>query len=121
MVVTSILFTLPYRTGVCWRGMPGKADIVKQYKVGRPIQWGAFASTSTDVQVSKGFTSRDDGVLFRITVTCGKDINKYSFFPSEGEILLSPSHRFIVGSAPYDLDGFTVIDLVQMAGNTFVS
>jgi hypothetical protein len=101
--------------------MSGKADILKQYKVGRPIQWGAFASTSTNVEVSKGFTSKDDGILFKITVTCGKDINKYSFFPSEGEILLSPSHRFLVSSAPYDLDGFTVIELVQMSGTTFVS
>ena len=39
----------------------------------------------------------------------------------EGEILLSPSHRFTVSSEPREEGGYTFIDLVQMAGNTFVS
>ena len=98
-----------------------KAAIVAEYTGGRPIQWGAFASTSTNVEVSKGFITRENGVLFKITLTSGKDINAYSFFPSEGEILLSPSHRFVVAGDPYEVDGFTVIDMVQIAGNTFVS
>jgi hypothetical protein len=51
----------------------------------------------------------------------GRDINAYSFFPEEGEILLSPSHRFTVSSEPREEGGFTVIDLVQMAGVAFVS
>ena len=43
-------------------------------------------------------------------------------FAQEGEILLSPSHRFTVSSEPREEEGgYTVIDLVQVAGNTFVS
>ena len=60
-------------------------------------------------------------MVFKITVTSGRDINAYSFFPQEGEILLSPSHRFTVSSEPREEGGYTFIDLVQVAGNTFVS
>eukprot|EP01049_Picozoa_sp_SAG25_P006636 SAG25_NODE_507_length_7316_cov_2.334904_7_plen_84_part_00 len=77
--------------------------------------------TGTDLEATKSFTNREHGVIFKITVTDGRDINAYSFFPQEAEVLLSPEHRFHVSSAPYELDGFTVIDMVQDAGSTFVS
>ena len=40
---------LPDFQGVCWRGYNHgtKDDILKQYKIGRPIQWGAFTSVTT--------------------------------------------------------------------------
>ena len=40
---------LPDFKGVCWRGYNHgtKGEILKQYKVGRPIQWGAFTSVTT--------------------------------------------------------------------------
>jgi len=63
----------------------------------------------------------DSRVVFKIMVTAGRDINAYSFFPQEGEILLSPSARFTVSSEPREEGGFTFIDLVQIAGNAFVS
>jgi hypothetical protein len=115
---------LPRFPGFCYRGMrgmPDKATAVAQYKVGRPIQWGAFSSTSTDLDATKSFTDRATGVIFKIYVTDGRDINAYSFFPAENEILLSPSHRFVVSSPPYERDGFTIIDMVQQEGNTFIS
>ena len=68
-----------------------QATAVAQYKPGRPIQWGAFSSTSTDFDATKSFTDLATGVIFKITVTDGRDINAYSFFPQEGEVLLSPS------------------------------
>jgi hypothetical protein len=118
------LSRLPRFEGVCYRGMrgmPDKAATVAQYRLGRPIQWGAFSSTSTDLDATKLFTDQNSGVIFKITVTDGRDINAYSFFPAENEILLSPSHRFTVSSAPYERDGYTIIDMVQQEGNTFVS
>ena len=60
-------------------------------------------------------------MIFKLTVTDGRDMNAFSFFPNEAEVLLSPQHRFHVSSAPYDCDGYTVIDMVQDAGCTFVS
>ena len=88
--------------------------------MGRPIQWGAFTSVTTSKDAAKAFAP-DTRVVFKINVTSGRDINPYSFFPQEGEILLSPNHRFTVSSAPYEEAGYTFIDMVQVAGNTFVS
>jgi len=56
-----------------------------------------------------------------LSCVTSQDINAYSFFPLEGEILLSPSHRFIVSSAPYERDGYTIVDLVQQKGSSFIS
>ena len=119
--IMGALALLPMVGGVCYRGYPDKAAAVAHYKLGRPIQWGAFSSTSTDFAVTTGFTDRENGVIFKITVTDGRDINAYSFFPMEGEVLLSPSHRFMVCSTPYERDGYTVIDMCQQEGSTFIS
>ena len=113
---------LPDFQGVCWRGYNhgSKEDILRTYALGRPIQWGAFTSVTTSRDAAKEFAP-DTHVVFKITVTSGRDINPYSFFPQEGEILLSPNHRFTVSSAPYEEAGYTFIDMVQIAGSTFVS
>ena len=113
---------LPDFKGVCWRGYnhETRAKIIQTYQVGRPIMWGAFTSVTTNIDAAKGF-AQNTRVVFKIVVTAGRDINAYSFFPQEDEILLSPSARFTVSSEPRDEDGFTIIDLVQTVGNTFVS
>ena len=117
----SAMAKLPKVAGVCYRGYPDKATAIAQYKPGRPVQWGAFPSTSTDFNATKAFTNRVTGIIFKITVTDGRDINAYSFFPQEGEVLLSPAHRFHVSSVPYERDSITVIDMVQDDGTAFVS
>jgi hypothetical protein len=119
--IMAAMAKLPQVEGVCYRGYPDKAVVLAQYKPGRPIQWGAFASTSADFDITKGFTDAATGVIFKLTVTDGRDINAFSFFPHEAEVLLSPQHRFHVSSAPYEQDGYTVVDMVQDAGCTFVS
>jgi hypothetical protein len=63
---------LPDYKGVVWRGYPDKDTTLAQYKLGRPIQWGAFTSTSTSFEATKGFTDKDSGVIFKITVSSGK-------------------------------------------------
>ena len=104
-----------------YRGYPDKATAVVQYKPGRSIQWAAFSSISTDFGTTKGFTNQATGVIFKITVTDGRNINAYSFYPQEAEVLLSPAHRFLVTSAPYERDGYTIIDMCQQEGSAFVS
>ena len=42
--------------------------MAKEYKIGRPIQWGAFSSTTRSIEAAKQFTSAADGVIFKITV-----------------------------------------------------
>ena len=52
-------------------------------------------------------------IVFKIEVTSGRDINPYSLYPQEAEILLLPSHEFTVSSKPRVEHGYTIIDLVQ--------
>jgi hypothetical protein len=114
---------LPDFEGQCWRGYAHetKEAIVQQYTVGRPIQWGAFTSVTTNLAAAKGFVpDARNGIIFMIHVTSGRDVTAYSFL-QEGEILLSPNHRFRVCSKPREHDGYTFIDLVQEEGSTFVS
>ena len=60
------LAKLPDDQAVVYRGYPDKAKTLAQYKVGRPIQWGAFSSASLDPEVTKQFTSKADGVIFKL-------------------------------------------------------
>ena len=115
------LDTLPAYEGVVYRGYPDKQEVVEQYKMGRPIQWGAFSSTTTDTKSARHFTDKTTGVIFKISVLTGRSVNAYSFFPAEGEILLTPNHRFTVTSKPYELEGYTVVDMCEMQGDAFVS
>ena len=116
------LDALPNFEGECWRGYNHgtQAQIIDDYQVGRPVQWGAFTSVTTSRAAAESFAP-ETRVIFKITVTSGRDINTYSFFPYEGEILLSPSARFQVSSHPRTEGGFLVIDLVQSRGVPFVS
>ena len=109
-------------TGVVYRGYPDKAKVEEQYQLGRPIQWGAFSSTSTDVAAAKVFTDKHSGVMFKLTLLSGKVIQAYSYFPSEDEVLVSPQARFVVSSALYvGADGYTYLDIVEQKGTLFIS
>merc|ERR1719424_347992 len=108
--------------GVVYRGYPDKAKVEEQYQVGRPIQWGAFSSTSTATNTAKAFTDKHSGVMFKLTLQSGKVIQAYSYFPSEDEVLVSPQARFVVSSALYvGADGYTYLDIVEQKGTLFIS
>jgi hypothetical protein len=124
------LSKLPDVERVCYRGfahanITDKEALVKIYKNGRPIQWGAFTSTTASLQAAREFAQNAaTGVIFRIKVLTGKDIGSLSFFPMEDEILLGPSHKFIVTSdtgGVKDAQGYTTIDLQQQEGEWFKS
>ena len=105
-----------------YRGYPDKAKVEEQYKMGRPIQWGAFSSTAWDASTAKLFTDRDSGVIFKLTVQSGKVIEAYSYFAAEGEVLMSPQARFFVSSGLYvGTDGYTYLDIVEQQGTLFIS
>ena len=173
---------LPDVDGFVYRGFAHTGDEEKQrllshYRNGRPIQWGAFTSTSQGIEMARSFAaSTATGVIFKIRIQSGKvsqrphagrwehpmgapdgstqwehphaqltttgrartlrrlthvrsapsrsqDIRPLSFF-DEDEILLGPSHRFVVTSnngGYADDHGFTTVDLQQMAGEWFSS
>eukprot|EP00438_Fugacium_kawagutii_P015653 Skav229950 [mRNA] locus=scaffold2665:198408:198848:- [translate_table: standard] len=106
----------PYQ-GVVFRGMPNRKYIEEHYEQGRSIEWGAFSSTSTSSQQAIGFMKdTNNGVLLKIKVKSGRVLGRVSFFPSEGEVLLSPKCRFtVISEEPYynpDLKVY-MLDLVE--------
>lgn len=118
----SALSQLPSVNEVAYRGYPDRRTVEAQYNVGRPIQWGAFSSTSIDAEVARQFTDKQDGAIFKLTLVSSKDIRAYSYFPQEEELLVSAQARFTVSSAPYrGPDGYTYVDMVEMHGSVFTS
>jgi len=62
------------------------------------------------------------GVIFKLSVVSGRDVGQYSYFPSEGEILLSPNTRFVVTRELYtERDGYSYVDLAETKGGLFSS
>ena len=113
---------LPPQTLTVYRGIatPQGLDAMEQnYQPGRPVQWRSFTSTSSDVKSCKLFVKdKDHGVIFKIDVVSGRDIQEYSRFSGEREILLTPNTRFVVTRALYrDEEGYACIDLVESAGS----
>ncbi len=94
----------------------------REYSRGRPIQWAAFSSTTTNKAAAQRFVKKDQGVIFKLSVLTGCDIGRYSYFPDESEILLSPNTRFTVVSTMYtDERGYACIDLAETHGNLLAS
>lgn len=94
-IILSALRKLPRVEGkTLYRGM--KETVNKNsYKKGKIITWAGFSSTSPDMKVTKEFLSKNaSGTLFVIENGWGYDIQPYSMFPDEEEILLEPGQRF---------------------------
>ena len=119
------LHHVPKFEGVVFRGGNtgiDQATVMRDYVVGRPVQWAAFSSTSLDVRLTKPFVQKECGVIFKIQVLTGRDIGPHSYFPKENEILLSPNTEFVVTSKPYkDEDGYTYVDLAETKGSLLES
>ena len=113
---------LPRVQCTVYRGGLDQCTVRREYTLGRPVQWAAFSSTSTDAAAAKRFVEKDVGVLMRLKVVSGCDIAAYSYFPKENEILLGPNTRFVVASELYmDEDGFACMDLTETTGQLLQS
>ncbi|CAE8596430.1 unnamed protein product [Polarella glacialis] len=117
------LAQLPDWSGECFRGFPDSQPFLSQtdsgsgfYGVGKEVQWGSFVSALTSVELVKGTVERGRGLVLRLRVRSGRDIRSYAFFPVEGEILLSPEHRFVITGRPYEVDGYSFLDMEEAKG-----
>lgn len=90
-----------------YRGIRRAIDL-DNYKEGDIIMWNGFSSTSPNMKTIQDFidTKKTDkeengiasGTLFIIEDGWGYDIQPYSFFPNEREILIEPERCFRVHS-----------------------
>lgn len=122
----SALAKIPNQKRTLYRGVVAdKATIEKAYVPGRKIHWSAFSSSSTNEQKAKNF-SLPSRIVFRINVLTGKDIQPFSFFPSEHELLLSPNMSLVVTNGLHEEkdnkgETFFYIDLQEiLQTQTFV-
>eukprot|EP01047_Picozoa_sp_COSAG01_P037753 COSAG01_NODE_3021_length_6710_cov_7.304644_4_plen_521_part_00 len=95
------------------------------YKTNKRIHWSAFSSATSDPAVAKGFAATS-GVVLKLKVYNAKDISRFSWFPQERELLLSPNMEFIVTKERHKsmqgaLRGSYVIEMQQIPDATLWS
>jgi len=103
------------RPAELYRGIRERVDVTK-YKAGSVITWHGFTSTTTNLEETQRFltnrwTGKCEGTLFRIRgQVWGYDVQPFSFFPDEEEILLEPEIDLKVVSVS-ESDGLLNIDV----------
>ena len=116
--------TLPNFTGKVYRGVDTKLNPTA-YAVGTSITWQQFSSTSKSQQQARKFLTVNGssllGSIFVITVITAREIELFSAFPEEEEVLLGANSHFKVlskleGEAEKkaqlpDLSGYSMRDL----------
>jgi hypothetical protein len=112
---------LPPYIGCAYRGLDAKLK-ASAYGVGETITWQQFSSASRKQQVARRFTTQQGdrlvGTLFVIECKTAKDIEDFSAFPEEAEVLLKYNTHFKVKSKVTDtaqkmqlLDDLSAYDL----------
>lgn len=103
---------LPSQKERVWRGIKGN---VKNYYVkGTRLIWTGISSTSTDIEVIRGFLpDNKHTTVFSVDCLYGKSIVNHSAIPNEQEIILMPGTilviKGILPSSSYD-----IIDLKEV-------
>jgi len=105
------------RRPVLYRGIRQRVDL-GQYRPGNTVTWSGFSSTTTNLEATRRFLAGDatgkcEGTLFQIRGNAwGYDVQPFSFFPHEEEIVMEPEIdlRVVNVLAPPDND-LIVVDL----------
>lgn len=88
---------LPKFSGSVWRGV--KKNLKKDYKFGAEIQWWSFSSTTKQLQTLTNpmfLGATGQRTIFLLETNCGVDIERFSAFASESEVLLFPGTKLRV-------------------------
>ena len=118
-LVMHALRKLPRVTGqTLYRGVRVAMNLdTDHYSEGNVVTWPALSSTSPDSRNIKTFLSKGGGkvkgTMFIIENGWGYNIQPYSLFPDEAEILLEPERQFMVKSV-IEAEGIIVITLEML-------
>ena len=114
-LLLTALSRLPLRPGTVFRGMNG--DTKQKYTTGDSIIWWGFTSctSSIDALRNKQFLdSTGPRTFFTIECQSGRDIQQFSYFEDEKEVLLPPGRYFKVEGTLTQSDGFSMIQLKEI-------
>ncbi len=114
---------LPPVKATVYRGIPNTSMgmIKEKYQDGLNIHWSGFTSTTNNIERAKRFADAG-GIIFRIKIYTGRNIEHYSYVSLEEEVLLFPNCKLLVTASvhPEGEDGFYDVDLVEPQESTFV-
>jgi len=108
------LSLLPSNSRTVYRGV--KHDLKHKYRKGEKIIWWGFSScTQTmDVLSNEAFMGPSGNrTLFAIECQSAKDIQEYSYFKKEAEVLLPAAREFQVESVVPQAGGLSIIQLKE--------
>ncbi|CAF1058277.1 unnamed protein product [Adineta steineri] len=94
-----------------------KLDLTAQYPEGVIVTWWRFSSctTSIDVLSNEQFLGQTETrTLFDIDCFSAKNIQQYSFYPVEEEVLLPPARQFQVIDSRKSDNGLHIIQLKEI-------
>ncbi|CAF3288975.1 unnamed protein product [Rotaria sp. Silwood2] len=108
------LSKLPAVQECVWRGVAG--DISQQFKEGDKLTWWSISSCSVSLKVVQDFLgSEENATLFMIEVKNAKNINGYTNYPDEQEVLLRPGTQLRVkDNALHHKGGLHVVHLAEV-------
>ena len=106
---------LPQYFGMCYRGIPSSGFDASKYEKGSYVVWSPLTSASKDLTTAKKGFARGRGVVFYIqSSTVGRDMDGYSMFDGEAEVLFPPNTTLLVYDGPIvDDDDATLFYLVE--------
>jgi hypothetical protein len=111
------LQALPAVQTTCYRGVPPEHRplVEAKYSKGTYVHWSGFTSCTPHLESAKNFAKQPGGVIFCIDVQSARNLQDYSAFPQEKELLLSPNVRMVVTQAcRLEKDGYYFINLLEL-------
>ncbi|CAF3456587.1 unnamed protein product [Rotaria socialis] len=114
-LVLTALSKIPSKRLVLHRGV--KKDFSASYHQGEIIVWWGFSSCTSSIHVLKNDEFLGESgtrTLFSIDCHSGKDIQQYSMYKTENEILLLPARQFKVISSLNVGNGLHIIHIEEI-------
>mmetsp|Transcript_11395 Transcript_11395/g.15772 ORF Transcript_11395/g.15772 Transcript_11395/m.15772 type:complete len:571 (+) Transcript_11395:1-1713(+) len=94
-LLTNALGKLPKFTKKLYRGV--KADLAKDYPVGKQVVWWGVSSCTSDIKIAKEFIGNSGSrTLFCIQPISAVSIQRFSAFKGEDEYVIPPGRFFKV-------------------------
>ena len=93
---------------------PVSADDVRHDKeAAKPVVWWSFSSTSTSLEVAKGFAGTEERVIYVVSSSRARDVKPYSHLPQEDELIMPCGTSFVISKVSEISPGAIKVELKQ--------